>query len=296
MKKVLLTGSNGQLGRALRKELANDKKIELILTDILHEDHENNNTIINLDISNRDNVDSIIKEYKPEIIINCAAMTAVDLCETQTQLAFNINALGVKYLAEAAKLYKSMLFQISTDYVFDGENDIPYIESDKPTPRSVYGETKLQGEKYASEINDRTYIMRTAWLYGEGKNFVETMLMLSDKGSDIRVVEDQFGSPTSAIELARAIVYIIGSKESHYGVYHATAEGETSWYGFAKEIFKISNKETKVKPITTSEYPTPARRPRYSVLENKALLENYNYKMKDWKEGLREYFKDVKLH
>lgn len=293
MKKLLLTGANGQLGRALIKLLANDKNIELILTDILGEDNKDEDAIINLDITNQDEVDSIINKYKPDIIINCAAMTAVDLCETQKQLAFNINALGVKHLAESAKKHKSILFQISTDYVFDGENNIPYIESDKTSPRSVYGETKLQGEKYAYEINDRTYIIRTAWLYGEGKNFVKTMLMLSEKGSDIRVVDDQFGSPTSALELARVIVYIIESEESHYGVYHATAEGATSWYEFAREIFIISNKETNLKPVTTSEYPTAAKRPKYSVLENKALFENFNYKMKDWKEGLREYFEDV---
>lgn len=300
MKKILITGSKGQLGQALIKEL-NNKNHQIILTDldewIVEKDnviYENPNiSYYSLDITNEMEVKNLIKEHKPDVIINCAAMTAVDLCETKEELAYNINAYGPKNLSISASIIGATLFHISTDYVFDGNGDKPYIESDITNPLSVYGKSKLKGEEFARTYNDKTYIIRTAWLYGDGKNFLKTMLNLAKEKEEIRVVNDQLGSPTSALELARAIVYIIENQEQHYGVYHGTAESFTSWYDFAKEIFKITNIDINLIPILTKDYVTPAKRPMYSVLENKALKDNYNYIMKDWLEGLYEYFEEI---
>ncbi|MCD7826827.1 MAG: dTDP-4-dehydrorhamnose reductase [Clostridiaceae bacterium] len=276
MKKVLITGCNGQLGRALN-QLLDGQPVEIINTDV-----------DTLDICDAKQVLTLVQKEMPDTIINCAAHTAVDKCETDQENARRINALGPKNLASAAKAVNAQIVQVSTDYVFDGKADKPYIEGDTPCPQSVYGSTKLEGERAVSAATDKYYIVRTAWLYGDGNNFVKTMLRLASERDTITVVKDQLGSPTSALELARMILHIVDSGE--YGIYHGTCEGIASWYEFAKEIFRLAKSDVNLIPVTTDEYPaTVAKRPAYSVLENQKLNAQGSYRMKEWKEALAEY-------
>lgn len=280
MKKVLITGCNGQLGRALNQLLA-EKPIEIINTDV-----------DTLDICDAGQVLALVQKEQPDTIINCAAHTAVDKCETDADNARRINALGPKNLAAAAKAIGAQLVQVSTDYVFDGNAGKPYIETDTPCPQSVYGSTKLEGEQAVLEQMENCYIVRTAWLYGDGGNFVKTMLRLAKERDTITVVNDQFGSPTSALELARMILHIVDSGE--YGIYHATCEGVTSWYDFAKEIFRLADAKVNLLPVTTEEYTAAvAKRPAYSVLENARLNGQGDYRMKPWQDALVEYMTDM---
>lgn len=281
MKKLLITGCNGQLGRALNQILA-DSDMEIINTDV-----------DNLDICNSEQVLSFVMETKPDAIINCAAHTAVDKCETDQENAHNINAIGPKNLALAAKAVQADMIQVSTDYVFAGDADKPYLETDKTNPQSVYGSTKLEGELAVMEATDNFYIFRTAWLYGDGNNFVRTMLRLSKEHDTLRVVNDQYGSPTSALELARMLLTVIKNPSYPYGIYHATCEGMTSWCDFAKEIFSLAKVNVTVTPVSTEEYgATVAKRPAYSVLENHQLNSHGDYRMKDWKDALAEYMNE----
>jgi dTDP-4-dehydrorhamnose reductase len=281
MKKVLITGCNGQLGRALNA-LLDGQDVEIINTDV-----------DTLNICDYHQVLALVKKERPDTIINCAAHTAVDKCETDQENAYQINAMGPKNLAAAAKEADAQLVQVSTDYVFDGSTDKPYIETDTPCPQSVYGSTKLAGEEAAAALTDRCYIVRTAWLYGDGNNFVKTMLRLAKERDTITVVNDQFGSPTSAMELGRMILHIVDSGK--YGIYHATCEGVTSWYEFAKTIFTMVKADVKLVPVTTEEYPAAiAKRPAYSVLENHKLNTQGTYRMKDWQSALEEYL--ISLH
>ncbi|MDF2542677.1 MAG: hypothetical protein K0S47_2395 [Herbinix sp.] len=288
MMRILITGANGQLGRALQLLLKENNKYEVIYTDTAASE---DGAICSLDITNEEMVNSFLLKIKPDIIINCAAFTAVDLCETEQDLAYRVNALGPKNLAMAAEQLKAKLVHISTDYVFDGQADHPYVESDPTNPVSVYGKTKLAGDNFVLENCNRSFILRTAWVYGDGKNFVKTMLRLAGTGNTVRVVEDQFGTPTSALELARVILFLMETES--YGIYHATNEGITNWYEFAKTIFEECDKKVDLQAIPTSEYPTPAKRPMYSVLDNKELRERHGYIMKDWKDALQEYLKTI---
>lgn len=289
MKKIFITGALGQLGQALNEILNQKNEYLLYLTDS-HNSEEGH--IKKLDITDEEAVKSEILNINPDIIINCAAMTAVDLCETEKELAYKINALGPKYIAEAAEKVSAKLIHISTDYIYDGQVNTPYTEEAKPNPINVYGHTKLSGDEYVLKNCTRAFVLHTAWLYGEGKNFVKTMLKLADEGKKIRVVSDQIGTPTSALELARVIVFLM--ETDSFGKYHATCEGSTSWYDFAINIFKLAGINVDVEPITTAYYPTPAKRPAYSVLDNKRLREQHGYYMKDWKEALEEYMIDLK--
>ncbi len=281
MKKVLITGSNGQLGLELQNKLKD--KYELIVT-----------SRADLDITDTQQVTELIKFKKPDVIINCAAYTAVDLCEQQGDAAYKSNAIGPKNLAIAANEIGAKLVHISTDYVFDGEgnkdelgNIRPYYETDVTNPQSAYGRTKLEGEKFIIQNLNKYFIIRTAWLYGEGKNFVRTMINLSKNNAKVKVVNDQIGSPTSTAELANMIENLIETEE--YGIYHGTCEGYCSWYDLTCEIYGLLNINTKVIPVTTDEFPRPARRPKYSVLENKKLNELGLYKFKTWQEALKKY-------
>lgn len=281
MKKVLIAGSNGQLGLELNNTLKG--KYELILTNRL-----------NLDITNFKDTIEFIKQHRPDIIINCAAFTAVDLCEIQEETAYSSNALGPKNLSMASSQFGAKLVHISTDYVFDGDGnkDIngivrPYIEEDKTNPQSAYGRTKLEGEKLVTENASKYFIIRTAWLYGKGKNFVRTMINLSKTNSEVKVVNDQIGSPTSTEELSNMIEKLIETE--NYGIYHGTCEGYCSWYDLTCEIYRLLGIKTKVIPVTTEEYPRPAKRPKYSVLENKKLNELGIYKFKEWQKALKIY-------
>lgn len=288
-RRILITGSKGQLGRAINQIFMEqaDTKTTIINSDM---GEPTAYCPIILDITNSVAVMNLVQDLKPDVIINCAAYTAVDLCESDQDKVYKINAIGPKNLATAANALDAKLVQVSTDYVFDGEAKVPYTEEDATNPKSVYGSTKLAGEDLVKNHCMKYYIIRTAWLYGEGKNFVKTMLGLADKNAEIRVVNDQHGTPTSALELARAIAFIINT--DNYGIYHGTCEGETTWYAFAKEIFDLVGKNIKVEGITTEEYPTPAARPMYSVLENKKLKE-MGFFTKPWKEALQEYMKTL---
>lgn len=279
MKKILVTGCNGQLGRAVNQVYAKETaagEVELINTDVC-----------DLDITNIDDVMSMVKEKKPHVIINCAAHTNVNKCESDWDNAYRINAIGARNLSIAADRECAKLIHVSTDYVFDGEGDKPYTEFDETVPCGAYGKTKLEGEKFVRQFTNRFFIVRTAWLYGDGNNFVRTMLKLSETNEEVRVVSDQFGTPTSAMELARMLHFI--EPTENYGVFHATCEGSCSWADFATEIFRMAGKDTLVKYITTAEYPTPAKRPAYSVLDNYMLRLTTSYQMADWKEALAEY-------
>ena len=283
--KVLLTGSNGQLGRELTQQLK-EKKITTVGYDIPE-----------FDVTDKEKISKIIEKEKPTIIINCGALTNVDGCETQRDLAMAINATGPQNLAEIARDKDIVLVQVSTDYVFDGagilENGVlrPYVETDPVDPQTVYGESKAASEKAVSEIAPKYFIVRTAWLYGDGANFVKTMLELAEKHPKLTVVDDQVGSPTSTVDLAAAIIDLI--QTDHYGLYHGTCEGQCSWYDFAVEIFKLSGIEIPVEPVTSEQFVRPAPRPKYSVLENKALNAlNMNH-FRPWQDSLAEYLEKL---
>lgn len=259
---------------------AGNTNIELINTDVDE-----------LDITSVDAVMSFAKEVKPYAIINCAAYTAVDACETNQDLAFKVNTIGPRNLAIAARETGAKLLHVSTDYVFDGTKQTPYYETDAICPQSVYGSTKAEAEKMVQQMADRYFILRTAWLYGDGKNFAKTMLRLSETNELVKVVGDQFGTPTSAYELAKGIDSLLFT--DNYGLFHATCEGSCNWAEFAAEIFRLAGKDTKVQAITTEEYGAPANRPAHSVLENYMFKMTNGYLFADWHDAIEKYIKEL---
>lgn len=280
LKKLFITGCNGQLGREINRFYADKNGIELVNTDVDE-----------LDITDIKAVMDMIESEKPYAIINCAAYTAVDACETNQDIAFKVNVIGPRNLSIAAKAVGAKMVHISTDYVFDGTKLTPYFESDPICPQSVYGETKAEAEKMVTMFSDRFFIFRTAWLYGDGKNFVKTMLRLSEDHDEVRVVEDQFGTPTSTVELVKAIDSILFT--DNYGIYHATCEGSCNWAEFAREIFRLAGKNVKVTGITTAEYNAPANRPAHSVLENRMLKAVGGYTFCEWHEAIKTYLDEL---
>ena len=278
MKKILVTGCNGQLGRAINNVYKNDDA-ELINTDVGE-----------LDITSVEAVGAFVEDKRPDVIINCAAYTNVNACESEEELAYRINAIGPRNLAIAAKKTGAKLIHVSTDYVFDGSAVKPYTEFDKTAPLGAYGRTKYAGEELVKQFADKFFIVRTAWLYGEGKNFVKTMLELGRKNGEVSVVHDQVGSPTSAMELARMIKYL--EPTENYGTFHGTCEGSCSWAEFTEKIFEYSGVDARVKRIRTDEYPTPAKRPAYSVLDNCMLRLTTDYSFANWEDALKEYLQN----
>ena len=276
MIKLLITGGNGQLGRAINNLYKDRADIECINTDVGE-----------LDITNLDEVLTFVENCKPYAIINCAAHTAVDLCEDQEELAYKINAIGPRNLSIAAEKNGAKILHISTDYVFAGDATKPYKEFDIPAPQGVYGATKLAGENFVKEFSTKYFIIRTAWLYGDGKNFVKTMLRLAEDRDEIGVVYDQVGSPTSTFELAKAMDSLLFTE--NYGTFHGTCEGVCSWADFAEEIFKIAGKNVKVNRLTSDQYPAKAKRPAYSVLENYMFKITNGFMFADWHDALIEY-------
>jgi dTDP-4-dehydrorhamnose reductase len=289
MSKIIVTGCNGQLGRAIGKELSAEQ-YELVNTDVFQGEG-----IIPLDITNVDEVVKLAKEVKPSAIINCAAYTAVDKQESDVDLSYKINAIGPRNLAIAATETGAKLIHVSTDYVFEGNGTKPYIEFDKTGPVSVYGKTKLAGEEMVKQFSRDFFIIRTAWLYGDGKNFVKTMLSLSENHDELNVVRDQLGTPTSTKELAKAIHFLLGTE--NYGTFHGTCEGDTNWADFTEEIFRIAGKKTKVNHVTTEEYramnPQAAPRPAYSILENYMFKLTSDFMFADWHQAIEEYLKEL---
>ena len=276
--KVLITGANGQLGRELAKQYKEIKGIELLLTDVPE-----------LDITNVHAVYSFINKNIPDVIINCAALTAVDKCETEIEMAYKINTIGPKNLASAANGIGAEIVQVSTDYVFGGNIDKSLTEFDGVNPQTIYGKTKLDGELLVKNHNSKHYIVRTAWLYGDGNNFVKTMINLSRTNKTLKVVNDQKGTPTSTVDLARVIIKLIEDK--NYGIFHCTCKGECTWYEFTKEIFRLKGINTVVLPCTTDEFPRPAKRPEYSVLRNYMLELTTGDITRTWQEAIGEYLK-----
>jgi dTDP-4-dehydrorhamnose reductase len=240
-----------------------------------------------IDITNFQSLENKITQISPETIINCAAYTDVDGCETNLYIANNVNAKGPENLAKICDKNNIDLVHISTDYVFDGNNNKPYKEKDKTNPKSVYGDSKLKGELAIQSNCANHYIIRTSWLYGNnGNNFVDTMINASKKNKTLKVVNDQVGSPTFTCDLAKAILTLLTTKK--YGLYHITNEEQCSWYDFTKEIFRQKNINTKVTPCTSDEYPRPAHRPNYSVL-SKEKIKKTGILIRDWKSALTDY-------
>lgn len=276
--KILITGANGQLGRALAIQYKEIKDVNLLLTDIS-----------DLNIADVHQVYSYVNENRPDVIINCAALTAVDKCETEIDMAYKINTIGPKNLASAANNIGAEIVQVSTDYVFGGNTNKSLTEFDEVNPQTIYGKTKLEGEILVKNLNPKHYIVRTAWLYGDGNNFVKTMINLSKTNKTLKVVNDQRGTPTSAVDLARVIIKLVEDK--NYGVFHCTCKGECTWYEFTKEIFRLKGIDTEVLPCTTDEFPRPAKRPEYSVLRNYMLELTTGDMTRTWQESIKEYLK-----
>lgn len=282
--KILVTGANGQLGMELRTELEKSFPSCAVFTD-----HET------LDITDAKAVEAFVTNNDITHIVNCAAYTAVDRAEEEKMQCARLNTDAVKNIALAADAAGAKVIHISTDYVFDGTNHRPYRESDKVNPISQYGTTKRKGETSLLALSPEAIIIRTAWLYSShGKNFVKTMLRLAKEDHEIRVVCDQVGTPTYARDLARAIAKVLKSQQWVAGIYHFTDEGAASWYDFAKAIFRIAGKDVKVIPIPTEDYPTPASRPAYSILDRSRIKATYGVEIPHWEESLADCIAELR--
>lgn len=274
--KVLVTGYGGQLGY-----------------DVVQECEQHGLNVKGcgrqeLDITKRESVFSIVNSYKPEVIIHCAAYTAVDKAEDDKENCWNVNVEGTRYLVEAAKKHHSKFIYISTDYVFNGKGGSLFIEDDRPNPIGYYGLTKYEGEKVVQSLIVNYFIIRISWVFGvNGNNFIKTMLRLSETRNELNIVGDQIGSPTYTVDLARLIVDLI--KSDKYGIYHATNEGFTSWADFAKEIFKQTDSKTLVKSIASEDYPTRAARPKNSRLSKQKLVDSGFQSLPTWQDALARY-------
>ncbi len=283
---ILVTGCKGQLGTELQKIAASDTIHHWLFTDV-----------DTLDICDKAAVEKCFETNRIEACINCAAYTAVDKAEDEPELATLINSFAPKVLADTCKRHNALLIHISTDYVFGGEANEPYMVDDPINPQSVYGSTKAEGERLIRESDCNYMIVRTAWLYSSvGKNFVKTMLMLGDTKEEINVVADQKGCPTWAHDLAVALMVLLnknGKKEVHE-TFHFTNEGQTTWYDFAVAIMEIGGKTCKVNPITTDQYPTKAKRPAYSVLDLSKIKEYAGIEIPDWRESLEKCIEELK--
>jgi dTDP-4-dehydrorhamnose reductase len=277
--KIIVTGANGQLGNELRELSVSYPELDFIFTTR----HE-------LPLDNADVIHAFIKGQQPGYFINCAAYTAVDKAESEKDLAYTINAEAPGIIAEACNKNNVRLVHISTDYVFNGLGTIPYKEEDDTDPVNLYGATKLEGERRILQSNADAIILRTAWVYSVfGNNFVKTMLRLMHEKEQINVVNDQFGTPTYAADLAEVILQIILSKQWKPGIYHFSNSGEISWYDFAVAIKELSGSSCTINPIPTSAYPTPARRPHYSVLDKTKIQQTFHISIKDWKTSLKVF-------
>ena len=279
MTTILVTGGNGQLASCIKDVEKQYDDLNIIYTDHLE-----------LDIGELNQIQTFFKS-NPQIdyCINCAAYTAVDKAETEAEKAFEINATGAKNLAQVCNDHDAILIHVSTDFVFDGEKNEPYTETDVANPISVYGASKLQGEVEIQQALKEYFIIRTSWLYSEyGNNFMKTMLRLAETRDGISVVSDQIGTPTYAGDLAEIIIQIINTKTEKYGIYHYSNEGVASWFEFAKEIFKLTKNKIKVNPIPSIEYLTPAKRPKYSVLDKKKIIDVFKIDIPFWRDSLKK--------
>ncbi|MBB6713523.1 dTDP-4-dehydrorhamnose reductase [Clostridium gasigenes] len=286
--KILITGCKGQLGNELQSIIKTGKAEIGVVSERIKNSQVIALDVEDLDITNLAQVKEVISREKPDVVINCAAATNVDGCESNQDLAFKINALGPRNLAMVCEEIGAKLVQVSTDYVFSGIGNKPLAEFDLTGPTSVYGTTKLAGEEFVREFSSKYFVVRTAWLYGYvGKNFVYTMMNLGRDKESLNVVDDQRGNPTNANDLAYHILKLIETEE--YGVYHCTGKGECSWCDFAKLIMKLSDRKCVVSPCTSEEFKTAAKRPEYSSLDNMMLRCTVGDEMRDWKEALASF-------
>lgn len=295
---VLVTGANGQLGQAIQSIVGNYPSIDFVFC-----------TSSELNITDKANCETVFNKYKPNFCINAAAYTAVDKAESEPEKAFEINVTGAQNLADVCKKHNTILLHISTDFVFDAKfvDGIAYYdrelrlplksekgltETDVPFPAGIYGLTKLQGEQAIQATYEKHFIVRTSWVYSQfANNFMKTMLRLASERDSLSVVSDQIGTPTNAVDLAETLLKIITEHSKlnteHYGVYNFSNEGQCSWYDFAKEIFKQNNVSIDLQPIPTTAYPTPAKRPAYSVLDKTKIKEVFGIEIKNWEESLK---------
>lgn len=281
---VLVTGANGQLGQAIQSVAGNFPTIDFVFCSSSE-----------LNITDKSNCETIFEKHKPQFCINAAAYTAVDKAESESEIAYAINVTGAQNLAAVCQSYDTTLLHVSTDFVFDGLANQPYLEEDVPNPTGVYGETKLQGEQAIQKTWKKHFIIRTSWVYSQfANNFMKTMLRLASERDSLSVVSDQIGTPTNAVDLAECLLTIITFDIRHstfdcYGIYNFSNEGQCSWYDFAKEIFKVNKVSINLQPIPTTAYPTPAKRPAYSVLDKSKIKEVFGIEVKDWKESLIKF-------
>ncbi|MCY6484503.1 dTDP-4-dehydrorhamnose reductase [Clostridium aestuarii] len=289
--RILVAGAKGQLGSQIINILKEGKS-ELGDIDPIYE----SSNILRIDIDNLDitsiaDVQAFMEKEKPDIVINPAAYTNVDGCEENKEDAFKVNALGARNLAKACKKIGAKLIHISTDYVFEGEGTIPYCEYDVPSPVSVYGKTKLLGERYVQQFCSKYFIVRTAWLYGyNGKNFVKTIMKAAKEKGHLDVVNDQRGNPTNAEDLAHHILKVALTEE--YGIYHCTGKGECSWYDFACKIVEFADIDCTVSPVTSEQYKRVAKRPSFSSLDNMMLRCTVGDEMREWEEALKVFIRE----
>ena len=296
---VLVTGANGQLGQAIQSIVGYFSAIDFVFC-----------TSSELNITDKANCETVFEKYKPNFCINAAAYTAVDKAESEPEKAFAINVTGAQNVAEVCKKYDTILLHVSTDFVFDAKfvDGIAYYDSqlrlplksekgltetDVPFPAGIYGLTKLQGEQAIESTWEKHFIIRTSWVYSQfANNFMKTMLRLASERDSLSVVADQIGTPTNAVDLAECLLKIITkhskTNTEHYGIYNFSNEGHCSWYDFAKEIFRVNNISINLQPIPTTAYPTPAKRPAYSVLDKSKIKEVFGIEIKDWKESLKK--------
>ena len=280
---VLVTGASGQLGQALQFIAENYKEIRFHFASSSE-----------VDVTNKEDLSKAFESLTPDFCINAAAYTAVDKAESAPEKAISINVNGAKNLAETCKEFHAVLIHISTDFVFDGSKKTPYQETDDTHPQSVYGSTKRAGEMAIESVLKEHFIIRTSWLYSQfGNNFMKTMLRLSKERDSISVVNDQIGTPTNAVDLAEVLVKIILSESKAYGIYHFSNEGEASWFDFAKEIFRIGEIKIDLNAIGTSEFPTPAKRPQYSVLDKSKIKKTFGISVRNWQESLSDVLKTL---
>ncbi|MDM1298534.1 dTDP-4-dehydrorhamnose reductase [Empedobacter falsenii] len=281
MKRILVTGANGQLGQSILEQSKNYKEIECFFV-----------TRNELDITNEELINHYFQDKSFDFVINCAAYTAVDKAEDDQENAYLVNAKATEFLAKITNEKGIPFIHVSTDYVFDGTEAQPRLETDQTNPIGVYGQTKLDGENLALENNPKTIILRTAWVYSRfGNNFVKTMLRLFNDKDSISVVADQIGSPTNAIDLADAILTIISKDDLTYGIFNYSNEGECSWFEFAQKIKEFSNSTIEINPVPTSAYPTKAKRPAYSLLDKSKIKEVYQLDIPTWEDSLKEELK-----
>ncbi len=288
MKKIIITGANGQLGWELQQLALNNTSYEFLFYNSSE-----------LDITNTEQVEMLLRDEMPHYFINCAAYTKVDKAETETELNYAVNATAVGNIAKLCKEHNVTFITVSTDYVFNGEGKNPYKTDEHTSPVNAYGAAKLKGEELALAANEGAIIIRTSWVYStHGNNFVKTMLRLMNERDEISVVADQQGSPTYAADLAKVILQIINEKENgnnHTGIYHYSNDGVITWHQFAETIKELAELSCKVNAIATADYPTPAKRPAYSVMDTSKIKTDFNIKGTDWKESLKKCIEQLKI-